>query len=356
MSRLLLFSVLVFSIVASAASPSHGQSGLRPLFAKSISKRQAKRMTDQSFQIDESMMAQSQTPQLVPVPKIVKGEDLRAAKSAASQVDSQQKWQALSILEKPVAPNRDSVLPSIKVLAPQSAPFVFEFGTVMMFPADDTTVSSSSDVASPANAVSLKPLILPRKTTATVLPQSGPNPPLVVKPTASTRVPVSQVAAPITKPAALNSVFRAPTKRSATQPPAAPAITTPVLPIHRNLDMSIVGPPSLTRGVPESYEITVRNVSSETAKSIVVQMNYSEGMSVTRIDRPAWIDKKANKVSWQLDSLGAGTKEVIQFSAAFSVAGQLRQEIVLGSESVFQGNMEFMAVVADKPIVEAPSK
>ena len=112
---------------------------------------------------------------------------------------------------------------------------------------------------------------------------------------------------------------------------------------------SVIGPEILVQDTPELFEIEVTNNSPRTANNIVVQMGVSENLTITDFDRYAWLDEKKRTVSWKLDSLQSGYKEVIRFRAVSATPGRHEQSIAVGMENSFQGRTGFVTNVISNP-------
>ncbi len=112
---------------------------------------------------------------------------------------------------------------------------------------------------------------------------------------------------------------------------------------------TVFGPDVLIQDTPDLFEIEVANNSSQVATNIIVQMGVSENLTITNFDRQAWLDNRNRTVSWKLDSLPSGYKDVIRFRAVSSTPGSHEQSITVGMENTFQGQTEFVAHVVNHP-------
>jgi len=112
---------------------------------------------------------------------------------------------------------------------------------------------------------------------------------------------------------------------------------------------TVFGPEILIQDTPELFEIEITNNSSQTATNIIVQMGISENLTITDFDRQAWLDHKNRKVSWKLDSLPSGFKEVIRFRAVSGTPGDHEQYLTVGMENTFQGQTSFVTLVIENP-------
>lgn len=112
---------------------------------------------------------------------------------------------------------------------------------------------------------------------------------------------------------------------------------------------TVFGPEILIQDTPDLFEIEVTNNSSQTATNIIVQMGVSNNLTITDFDRQAWLDNKNRKVSWKLDSLPSGFKEVIRFRAVSGTPGGHEQNLTVGMENTFQGQTSFVTLVIENP-------
>ena len=111
------------------------------------------------------------------------------------------------------------------------------------------------------------------------------------------------------------------------------------------LRTTVMGPEALLKDQSDSFEITVSNVSQQPATNIIVQLTVPSEITISQLDRDAYLDSKQRTVSWKVPNINAGEKEVIQYRAVSSAAGRYDQEITLGMENTFQGNTPFITVV-----------
>lgn len=115
------------------------------------------------------------------------------------------------------------------------------------------------------------------------------------------------------------------------------------------IQTSVVGPRFLIQDKPDLFEIEVSNVSEETATNVIVQMKCSEHLTITDFDRHAWLDHENRFVSWRLDSLQAGYKDVIRFRAFSATPGNHEQEVTIGMNNQLQGQTGFITNVIQAP-------
>ena len=87
----------------------------------------------------------------------------------------------------------------------------------------------------------------------------------------------------------------------------------------------------------EEFSIDLRNVSTDTAESIVVQLSIPEGLKVTVLDREAWYDGENRKLTWKVESLEMGSVEKIRYKAIVSSDCSVEQSVTTGMGGDFQG-------------------
>ena len=126
-----------------------------------------------------------------------------------------------------------------------------------------------------------------------------------------------------------------PTPAQANTPPAVSFL----------LRTSVIGPEALLRDQSDSFEITVSNVSQQPATNIIVQLTVPNEITISQLDRDAYLDSKKRTVSWKIPNIDGGQKEVIRYRAVSTAAGRYNQEVTLGMENTFQGSTPFTTVV-----------
>lgn len=178
----------------------------------------------------------------------------------------------------------------------------FEFGTVMMFPAGDGRRVIGSSVYR-----------APRRDSVSV--NSGMGPGSLVANT--NQRPMLAQSSPLEN-AAANS-----------------AIAT-----------SVHGPERLLVNVPNEFEIIIANSSPRSATNIIVQLRAPDGLTISRLDRSAWLDETKRTVSWKVANLPSGNRTSIRYQAISVTPGRHRQQITIGMEGVFQGETTFDTVVS----------
>ena len=112
-----------------------------------------------------------------------------------------------------------------------------------------------------------------------------------------------------------------------------------------NLRTSVIGPETLLKDVSDSYEITISNITNHPATNVIVQLTVPDEITISKLDRDAYLDQKQRTVSWKVASIGPGQQEVIRYRAVSSSTGKHDQEVTLGMENTFQGKTPFTTVV-----------
>lgn len=107
------------------------------------------------------------------------------------------------------------------------------------------------------------------------------------------------------------------------------------------LSATVTGPPYLVNRVPQAFEIVVSNPSSETVNDIIVQLQAPDGITVSRLDRNAWLDEQNRTVSWRVNRLPSGFETKIRYYAMSETPGTHTQKITLGMRGTFQGEAFF---------------
>jgi len=74
-------------------------------------------------------------------------------------------------------------------------------------------------------------------------------------------------------------------------------------------------------------------------------MTVPDEITISRLDRDAYLDQENRTVSWKISSIAGGQKEVINYRAVSSTAGKYEQQVTLGMENTFQGKTPFTTVV-----------
>jgi hypothetical protein len=187
-----------------------------------------------------------------------------------------------------VSSNRSAVNGSVRIS--RGSKTEFEFGTVMMFPASDGRRAIESSVYKP-----------PRRTVATNLNQS------------------------------IELAQSSPLENTADDS----AIVT-----------SVIGPQQLLFNVPREFEIILTNTSPEPATNIIVQLKAPAGITISRLDRSAWLDETNRTVSWKIAKIPSGNRSSIRYQAVSVTPGRHRHQIATGMNGVFQGETVFDTVVS----------
>jgi hypothetical protein len=128
-----------------------------------------------------------------------------------------------------------------------------------------------------------------------------------------------------------------------TQPANRPSAAVP----NAILRLSVIGPEMLIQDTSDDFELVLYNTSNDVAQNIIVQMQVSEDLTIVDFDRKAFLNDKDRTVSWKIDSVAAGVKEVIRFRAVSASTGRHQQNVSIGMNNKFQGSTPFTAVVIE---------
>ena len=207
--------------------------------------------------------------------------------------------------------------------APMAKTANFEFGTVMMFPAN----------AAPEKL----------RVSSNAFQRPGKN--------ANAREPerLGQPAGKFSNGGELSAGFRLASEAKAS-PPAADQLLSRVapdseLPGDLFLSTAVYGPLSLRQDSHEEFEIVIDNPTAQRATNIIVQLKTPDGITISKLDRQAWLDYSQRTVSWKIDEIPSGYKTSIRFSAVSGVQGRHRQRVTVGMDNVFQGETKFDTLV-----------
>ena len=106
-----------------------------------------------------------------------------------------------------------------------------------------------------------------------------------------------------------------------------------------------MGPQALLKGQSDAYEITVSNITEQPATNIIVQLTVPQEITISKLDRDAYLDTKNRTVSWKIPNIAGGQKEAIRYRAISTTAGDYEQQVTIGMENTFQGRTPFTTVV-----------
>jgi len=150
--------------------------------------------------------------------------------------------------------------------------------------------------------------------------------------------------------AGVSGIYRAPSKsaRSHTgnDPPLAQISSSELVDGKSVLSISVNGPQDLTSGTPDEFAIEIANTSLQPATNIIVQLTTPDGITISKLHRRAWLDEIKRTVSWKVKEIPAGEKVSIRYDAVSGVPGPHRQRITIGMEDVFQGETAFETIVS----------
>ena len=103
-----------------------------------------------------------------------------------------------------------------------------------------------------------------------------------------------------------------------------------------SIEASLHGPSSAAVGEEIEFSIEVENRSAEDCEGVIIQLSVPEDMKVTVLDRAAWYDSDARKVSWEIAELGPGQTESIRYKALVKTGCSIEQVVVSGANGRFQ--------------------
>jgi len=111
------------------------------------------------------------------------------------------------------------------------------------------------------------------------------------------------------------------------------------------LETKVIGPESMTSAQPDEFDITITNKDGNTATDIVVQLQVPPTMTISRLDREAFLDPENRTVSWKIGSLLPGQQETIRYQAVSATAGSHDHKVTVGMRNTFQGATPFETLV-----------
>lgn len=107
-----------------------------------------------------------------------------------------------------------------------------------------------------------------------------------------------------------------------------------------SLMVSISGKQWVSIEQTEGYEIQIANAATREVRNIIVQLKLPSGMTITELDRKAWMNQKKRTVSWRIDSMGPGQVETIEYSLKALVPGAQIQRVTVGASNRFEDTAE----------------
>lgn len=116
-----------------------------------------------------------------------------------------------------------------------------------------------------------------------------------------------------------------------------------------SLRSSVIGPEYLAIGSAETFEIIVENLASNSAGEVLVQLSVPDEVTISRLDREAYLDRENRTISWKVPVIQGRSKEVIRYQATSKTAGHHAQSVKLGSNNTLQGVTTFTTVVTNSP-------
>lgn len=113
------------------------------------------------------------------------------------------------------------------------------------------------------------------------------------------------------------------------------------------LTATVDGPVTLNAQQAADFSITVTNPNQTEATGIIVQLSVPAGLKVTVLDREAWFDEANQTISWEINQLGSGQQETIQYRAVGQAIGQQNQKVTIGMQDVYQGKAQLVTLVSN---------
>ena len=101
------------------------------------------------------------------------------------------------------------------------------------------------------------------------------------------------------------------------------------------------GPTEVTVGEEVEYVVSLKNETTQTADSLIVQLSVPEDFKVTLLDRAAWYDAEAGKISWKVPVIAGQHAETIRYRGVARTAGLVKQGVVVGMDNELQGFCTF---------------
>ncbi|MFK7766544.1 MAG: hypothetical protein AB8B55_04935 [Mariniblastus sp.] len=293
---------------------------------------------------------QNRPPRITPIPSMMPARDLSTSSISNLSDDTDvtlMRLPAEDVENDPHLPVGSYIL-SDQSLGQPKLPTESEFGTVMMFRAGEET--QQLDFARYGASDQPSRRDLSQRPTGTKFNFSSaasdaPNPIGFIPPAVSAPPRPSAIANP-TPPAALQQ--QPVTARLGDSPPIEDNRSDQLSPVaNKMLTTTVIGPERLSTSSADDFEIVITNESSVAARDVVVEFSVSEDVTVTKLDREAWLDDENRVVAWKVPEIPAGGREVIRYSAICETAGRYRQSIRLGANGAFQGNTYFDTTAVD---------
>ena len=113
------------------------------------------------------------------------------------------------------------------------------------------------------------------------------------------------------------------------------------------LSATVDGPVTLDANQEANFSINITNPNETEASAIIVQLSVPAGLVVTVLDRDAWFDEENQTISWEIDRLGSGQQETIQYKAVGHAVGQKNQKVTIGMQNVYQGKAQLVTLVSN---------
>lgn len=112
------------------------------------------------------------------------------------------------------------------------------------------------------------------------------------------------------------------------------------------LTASIVGPGRLTRNQTGSFEISIANTSQAQVANVIVQLSVPEDVTITHLDRRAWLDHKRRTVSWKVGSIEPGQSARIPYSTISFSTGSPIQRIEVFQNDAAECDINFVTTIS----------
>lgn len=123
------------------------------------------------------------------------------------------------------------------------------------------------------------------------------------------------------------------------------AALKPAAATQLSLEAKLIGPRSLEAGASAEFEINLQNFTSTDCRDVLVQLQLPDGLEPLLLDRTAWLDAKRRTVSWKVDELKSGEREVIHYAVLTTTSGPQLQKVTVGMNGLDFGNDEIRTLV-----------
>ena len=255
--------------------------------------------------------------------------------------------ESVHVFSTPANPN---YVVQSKLQAPTSAPVAVPAAVAVAPPTEVVAAIPLETVAAPKYSV---PVTQASQVSAPLLPLE----PLAAAPAIAT-------VAPATTAAPTDAVAATTARTGKAQPPnvtnaaannakgvnaqlaSARAVAAQVS-ADAQLSATVDGPVTLNANEEANFSITVTNPNQTEASDVIVQLTVPAGLRVTVLDRDAWFDEENQTISWEINQLGSGQQETIQYKAVGNAVGQKNQKVTIGMQNVYQGKAQLVTLVSN---------